>query len=175
MARVSIGWLSNPPRTTLRFTSVDESGNYCGGIEIMSEPLESAAADRLRTQGEVRGRFLSPNWRLTHYKGFIEAWRKKQDRLPPNIYYQTWMRSLRLVALSSAEAQVDEQRQPPRWTTPHQTLPAEFSDWHRSIRIYCCEYYLYILTTLLNSFPKEQQRLLFLKNYEKIFLQVRNG
>ena len=34
----------------------------------------------------------------------------------------------------------------------------------------CCEYYLYILTTLLNSFPKGQQidtLLLFLKNYEK--------
>lgn len=66
----------------------------------------------------------------------------------------------------------------------YQTLPEEnrkrLSDFSRLTGVsygsvyypylVCCEYYLYILTTLLNSFPSGQQidaLLLFMKNYEK--------
>lgn len=66
----------------------------------------------------------------------------------------------------------------------YQTLPAEnrqrLNDFSRLTGVsygsvyypylVCCEYYLYALTTLLNSFPSGQQidtLLLFLKNYEK--------
>ncbi len=52
-----------------------------GGIEILSEPLEPAAADRLATARRSLGYILSPDSDLDiNYKGFIEAWRIKQDK-----------------------------------------------------------------------------------------------
>ncbi len=51
------------------------------GIEIVSEPLESAAADRLATARRSLGYLLSPQSDMDiNYKGFIEVWRTKQDR-----------------------------------------------------------------------------------------------
>jgi len=52
-----------------------------GGIEIVSEPLESAAADRLANARRSLGYVLSPNSDIDiNYKGFIEAWRLDQDK-----------------------------------------------------------------------------------------------
>jgi hypothetical protein len=52
-----------------------------GGIEIVSEPLEPAAADRLATARRSLGHILSPDSEIDiNYKGFIEAWRIKQDK-----------------------------------------------------------------------------------------------
>lgn len=52
-----------------------------GGIEIVSEPLEPAAADRLAQERRSLGFILSPGSPIDiNYKGFIEVWRKKQDK-----------------------------------------------------------------------------------------------
>jgi hypothetical protein len=52
-----------------------------GGIEIISEPLEPAAADRLASARRSLGYILSPESDIDiNYKGFIEAWRTDQDK-----------------------------------------------------------------------------------------------
>ena len=52
-----------------------------GGIEIVSEPLEPAAADRLAIARRSLAYILSPNSNIdVNYRGFIEAWRIGQDK-----------------------------------------------------------------------------------------------
>lgn len=78
-----------------------------GGIEIVSEPLESAAADRLATARRSLGYLLSPQSDMDiNYKGFIESWRIKQDKqlaiaakylgLPVNLNAQAQTQNTRL-------------------------------------------------------------------------------
>jgi hypothetical protein len=52
-----------------------------GGIEIVSEPLEPAAADLLAQARRSLGFILTPGSPIDiNYKGFIEVWRRNQDR-----------------------------------------------------------------------------------------------
>lgn len=52
-----------------------------GGVEIQTLPLEPAAADRLAMARRSLGYILSPDSDIDiNYKGFIEAWRRKQDK-----------------------------------------------------------------------------------------------
>lgn len=76
----------NPAAKNHDFTSYNTSTERAsilsaGGIEIVSEPLEPAAADRLATARRSLGYILSPDSDIDiNYKGFIEAWRRKQDK-----------------------------------------------------------------------------------------------
>ena len=50
-------------------------------LPIQTEPLEPAAADRLGQARRSLGYILSADSDIDiNYKGFIEAWRKKQDK-----------------------------------------------------------------------------------------------
>ncbi len=52
-----------------------------GGIEIVSQPLEAAAADRLAQARRSLAYILSADSNIDiNYKGFIEAWRTDQDK-----------------------------------------------------------------------------------------------
>lgn len=52
-----------------------------GGIEIVSEPLEPAAADLLATARRNLSYLLSAESNMDiNYKGFIEVWRMRQDK-----------------------------------------------------------------------------------------------
>lgn len=84
----SVDWViaKNPAAKNHNFTQYDASAERAAilaaaGIEIVSEPLEPAAADRLATARRSLGYILSPDSEIDiNYKGFIEAWRVKQDR-----------------------------------------------------------------------------------------------
>ena len=67
--------------TDYNASSERASVHDAGGIEIVSEPLEPAAADRLATARRSLGYLLSPQSDMDiNYKGFIEVWRTKQDK-----------------------------------------------------------------------------------------------
>lgn len=76
----------NPAAKNHDFTKYDASNERAsilkaGGIEIVSEPLEPAAADRLAFARRSLGYILGPDSDIDiNYKGFIEAWRNKQDK-----------------------------------------------------------------------------------------------
>lgn len=84
----SVDWViaKNPSAKNHNFAFYDASDERAailaaGGIEIVSSPLESAAADRLATARRSLGQILSPDSDIDiNYKGFIEAWRIKQDK-----------------------------------------------------------------------------------------------
>lgn len=83
-----VDWViaKNPAAKNHDFTIYDASNERAsilkaGGIEIQTEPLEPAAADRLGQARRSLGYILSPDSDIDiNYKGFIEAWRKKQDK-----------------------------------------------------------------------------------------------
>jgi hypothetical protein len=83
-----VDWVivKNPAAKNHDFTQYNASGERAailaaGGIEIVSEPLESAAADRLATARRSLGYILGPDSDIDiNYKGFIETWRSKQDK-----------------------------------------------------------------------------------------------
>lgn len=76
----------NPAAKNHNFADYDASKEReeilkSGGIEIISEPLEPAAADRLAQARRSLGYILSPESDIDiNYKGFIEAWRTDQDK-----------------------------------------------------------------------------------------------
>jgi len=76
----------NPAAKNHDFADYDRSQERseilkAGGIEIVSEPLEPAAADRLAQARRSLGYILSPDSDIDiNYKGFIEAWRIDQDK-----------------------------------------------------------------------------------------------
>ena len=84
----AVDWViaKNPAAKNHNFATYDASDERAailaaGGIEIISSPLESAAADRLATARRSLGQIISPNSEIDiNYKGFIEAWRSKQDK-----------------------------------------------------------------------------------------------
>jgi len=84
----SVDWVivKNPSAKNHNFTDYDKSEERAailaaGGIEIVSQPLESGAADRLAAARRSLGHILSPDSDIDiNYKGFIEAWRSKQDK-----------------------------------------------------------------------------------------------
>lgn len=84
----NVDWViaKNPAAKNHNFTQYDASIERAsilaaGGIEIVSAPLEPAAADRLATARRSLGQILSPDSDIDiNYKGFIEAWRNKQDK-----------------------------------------------------------------------------------------------
>lgn len=84
----AVDWViaKNPAAKNHNFAQYDASDERAailaaGGIEIISSPLESAAADRLATARRSLGQIISPNSEIDiNYKGFIEAWRSKQDK-----------------------------------------------------------------------------------------------
>lgn len=83
-----VDWViaKNPAAKNHDFTIYDASNERAsilkaGGIEIQTEPLEPAAADRLGQARRSLGYILSPDSDIDiNYKGFIEAWRRKQDK-----------------------------------------------------------------------------------------------
>ena len=83
-----VDWViaKNPAAKNHDFTQYNASKERAwvlaaGGIEIVSEPLEPAAADRLGTARRSLGYILGPDSDIDiNYKGFIEAWRNKQDK-----------------------------------------------------------------------------------------------
>ena len=83
-----VDWViaKNPAAKNHDFTQYNESDERAailaaGGIEIVSEPLEPAAADRLAVARRSLGYVLGTDSDIDiNYKGFIEAWRKKQDK-----------------------------------------------------------------------------------------------
>lgn len=84
----SVDWVivKNPAAKNHNFAEYNKSDERAAilaasGIEIVSEPLESGAADRLATARRSLGYILSPDSDIDiNYKGFIEAWRSKQDK-----------------------------------------------------------------------------------------------
>jgi len=76
----------NPAAKNHDFATYDASKERseilkAGGIEIVSEPLEPAAADRLANARRSLGYILRPDSDIDiNYKGFIEAWRTEQDQ-----------------------------------------------------------------------------------------------
>ncbi len=86
--KTSVDWVivKNPAAKNHNFAEYNKSDERAailaaGGIEIVSEPLESGAADRLATARRSLGHILSPDSDIDiNYKGFIEAWRSKQDK-----------------------------------------------------------------------------------------------